>query len=148
MTATNHGLFGSLIAISMQSHPAVALCVAPFSHFLLDALPHFGDPFLDLRSKKFFKILSIDAFLAVISTLIIAFVWSEIIFLVIACAFLAASPDLMWIYYKYINEPNAKKHKLARFHTWIQWSETPKGAFIELSWFVVFFTGLIYAGLK
>lgn len=147
MTATNHGLFGSFIAITLQAHPVIALCVAPFSHFLLDALPHFGDPLLDLRSKKFFKILTIDAVLAVITTLIIAFIWSEIALLVIVCAFLAASPDLMWIYYKYINEPNAKTHKIARFHSWIQWSETPKGLIIELTWLTIFFAGLLYAGV-
>ncbi len=146
MTATNHGLFGSFIAITLQSHPVVALCVAPFSHFLLDALPHYGDYSVDLNSKKFFKRLAFDAFLAVVTTLIIAWIWKEIALLVIVCAFLAASPDLMWIYYVYIDESKAKKHFIAKFHSWIQWSQTPKGLYIELVWFLVFFIGLIIIG--
>jgi hypothetical protein len=147
MTATNHGLFGSFIAITLQAHPAVAIGIAPFSHFLLDALPHYGDPLLDLHGRKFFKILTIDAILAVVTTLVIAWIWSDIAILIIACAFLAASPDLMWIYYVYKNKSAAKKHLVPRFHGWIQWSQTPNGAYIELGWFLIFFVGLMYTGI-
>lgn len=148
MTATNHGIFGSFIAITLQAHPAVAICVAPLSHFLLDAIPHYTDKKISLRSKKFAKILTIDAVLAVVSTLIIAWVWSEIALLIIVCAFLAASPDLMWIYYEYINKPLSKKHLVPRFHSWIQWSTTPQGIIVEIIWFILFFFSLIYVGLK
>lgn len=148
MTATNHGLFGSFIAIALQAHPAVAIGIAPFSHFLLDALPHYNYQGVSIYSKKFAKILIFDAFLAVITTLIIAWIWSEIALLVIVCAFLAASPDLMWIYYEYINKPLKTKHLIPRFHSWIQWSATSKGLIVELAWFVVFFTGLVYTGLN
>ncbi len=147
MTATNHGLFGSFIAITLQAHPVVALAVAPFSHFLLDAIPHFGGNDLDLRGRKFLTILSFDAFLAVVTTLLLAWIWSDIALLLIACAFLAASPDLMWIYYEYINKPRAKKDIVPRFHSWIQWSQTHKGAYVEAVWFLTFFGGLVYVGL-
>lgn len=147
MTATNHGLFGSFIAITLQAHPAIAICIAPFSHFLLDALPHFGDDSVSLDSKKFFKRLGVDAFLAVLTTLILAWIWKDIALLLIACAFLAASPDLMWIYYQYINKPLMKKHIVPRFHSWIQWSQTPKGLYVESMWFLLFFTGLVYFGV-
>lgn len=147
MTATNHGLFGSFIAITLHSNPVLAVIIALFSHFLLDSLPHFGDSSMSLHSNKFFRILSFDALTAVVTTLIIAAVWSEYALLIIACAFLAASPDLMWIYYQYMNEPAAKKHLVPKFHGWIQWSQTPRGAYIELSWFVFFFVFLVHWGL-
>ena len=148
MTATNHGLFGSFIAVTLQAHPVFAVCIAPFSHFLLDAIPHFGDTNMDLHGKKFFRILTTDACVAVVTTLALAFIWSEIAWLLIACAFLAASPDLMWIYYVYINKPKAKVHLIPRFHGWIQWSQTRKGGYVELVWFAVLLTGLVAAGLS
>lgn len=145
MTATNHGLFGAVIAITLQKYPAVAIAIAPFSHFLLDAIPHFGTNG-DVRSKKFFRILFIDCTLAVVSTLAVAWFHADIAPLVVACAFLAASPDLMWIYYEYINKPLKKKHLVPRFHSWIQWSQTGPGIIVEAIWFVFFFGGLLFAG--
>ena len=145
MTATNHGLFGAAIAVTLSGNPVLAVVIAPFSHFLLDALPHFGDDEMDLKGRKFFKILVFDACLAVVTTLIIAFAWSENFLLVVACAFLAASPDLMWIYYEYINKPLKTKHLLPKFHHEIQRFATPKGAFVEVVWYLVFFVGLLIA---
>lgn len=146
MTATNHGLFGSSIAITLHNYPVVAILVAIASHFLLDSLPHYGDDAMSLHDKKFYKILGSDMFLAVVTTLVVATAWHQYFFLVIICAFAAASPDLMWIYYEYINKPLKKRHLVPRFHSWIQWSQTPNGAFIELTWFICFFVGLSYFG--
>ncbi|MDQ3065050.1 MAG: hypothetical protein M3Q36_02155 [bacterium] len=149
MTATNHGLFGAVIAITLQRYPVLAIVIAPFTHFVLDAIPHFGDDKkLDLKSKKFFRILIFDCSLAVISTLIIAWFWKEIFVLVVVCAFLAASPDIMWIYYEYINPKLKQKHLLPRFHSWIQWSQTPHGTYVELIWFLILFPTLIIASTR
>lgn len=148
MTATNHGLFGAFIAVTLQTNPVIAICVAPFSHFLLDALPHFGEDNLDLHGRRFFRILLTDATLAVVSTICVAYVYSQIWWLVILCAFLAASPDLMWIYYVYVDDSKAKKHIIPKFHGWIQWSQTPRGLYVETAWFFVFFIGLIWSGLQ
>lgn len=147
MTATNHGLFGAVIAISLQKYPAVAIAVAPFSHFLLDAIPHFGMSQGELHSKRFFRILFADATLAVVSTLALAWVWQEIALLLVVCAFMAASPDLMWIYYEYINPKLRKQHLLPRFHSWIQWSQTGHGIIMEAAWFVILFAGLLLSGV-
>lgn len=142
MTATNHGLFGAVIAIALQRHPVVAIALAPFSHFLLDAIPHFGTNG-DTRSKNFFRILFTDMALAVVSTLVLAWFWSEIALLLVVCAFLAASPDLMWIYYEYINPKLKTKHLVPRFHSWIQWSQTKPGIIVEIIWFLILFPSLI-----
>lgn len=148
MTATNHGLFGAGLAVVFSSHPVVAIVVAPFSHFLLDAFPHYTDHSIDVKSKKFFThILIPDAILAVVSTLILAVIWSEIWWLIILCSFLAASPDLMWIYYEYVNPKLKIVHKIPRFHHWIQWWTKPSGIIIEIAWYVVLFSALVYFGV-
>ena len=148
MTATNHGLFGSAIAVTLSAHPVLAIVIAPFSHFLLDAIPHYTDHSISLDSSKFLKILTADAVLAVFTTLLVAWAWSEIWWLVILCAFLAASPDLMWIYYEYINPKLKEKHLVPKFHSWIQWKTTPSGIWIEAVWYIGFFSVLMYTGIS
>ena len=148
MTATNHGLFGAAIAVTLSNDPVAAVIIAPITHFLLDAIPHFGLPDTELRTRKFFRILAADATVAVITTLIVAFSWSQIWWLVIICAFLAASPDLTHIYYEYINKPLKSKHALPRFHSWIQWSASQRrfNIVVELVWFSILFASLVAAG--
>lgn len=143
MTATNHGLGGALLAVVFAKYPAVAIVLAPLSHFVLDSIPHFGFDKFNPNDKHFLYFLSVDAFLAVATTLTIAFLWSEIWWLIILCAFLGASPDLMWYYYYYL-KPSAKKDPIARFHTWIQWSQTPNGMVVEVIWFVSTLSVLVY----
>lgn len=147
MTATNHGLFGAVIAITLQKYPAVAIALAPLSHLLLDAIPHYGD--VDINSRKFFRMLFSDMALAVITTLIVAWLWPDIALLVIACAFLAASPDLMWLYYEYIKPtPRNKRGILAKIHSKVQWSQKQTGWYFELIWFLVFFPTLVFIGVN
>lgn len=149
MTATNHGLAGAVIAIYLQKYPAAAVIISPLSHFMLDALPHFGNDRIGKSSRKFFSILSIDMILAVISTLYIAWVWPHIALLVVVCAFLSASPDLMWLYYEYLKPtPHKKWSRLAKFHSRIQWSQTPPGFAMELIWFAILFPSLIIIGVN
>lgn len=147
MTATNHGLMGAVIAVSLQRYPAVAIAAAPFTHFLLDAIPHFGG-LPSTKSRLFFRILFADMTLAVASTLLVAWFWQNIALLVVVCAFLAASPDLMWLWLEYIRPTPQKKWPwYARLHAWVQWSQTGRGVIVEAIWFVVFFVGLMYVGL-
>lgn len=147
MTATNHGLFGAVIAITLSKYPAVAIAISPFSHFLLDALPHFGDNSMSVHSKKFYRILFSDMTLAVVSTLAVAWFWQDIALLIVVCAFLAASPDLMWLWFEYIKP--TKRNRMpwyARFHSWIQWSQTKPGVIVESLWFLILFPSLIFIG--
>lgn len=146
MTATNHGLSGAVIAIVLQKYPTVAIAIAPFSHILLDAIPHFGMPESELRTKRFFRRLGLDAALAVASTLYIAWSWPHIALLVVACAFLAASPDLMWIYYQYAGRKYKSKHLIPKFHSWIQWSQSNHGFIVEAVVFSILFPTLVYIG--
>jgi hypothetical protein len=54
MQAINHTVFGSLIATTI-SEPAIALPLALASHFLMDAIPHYGeDPKAPRGSKAYY----------------------------------------------------------------------------------------------
>lgn len=149
MIATNHGLFGASIAIVLHNYPAVALPLAFMSHFMLDALPHSGfddvGGHLKVPKRVFFSTLALDATLLFASFLLLVF--SSAPWLVFACWFLAGSPDLAWAYRYVIKEKlgklkEAPKHGLNKFHSWVQWSQTRIGWFIEvpvtifLFWFV------------
>ncbi len=146
MTATNHGLFGAAIAISLHNYPVIALPLAFGSHFLLDALPHSG--FDDLgghllvTKKLFFGTLALDAALLFLSFLVLVF--NNAPPLVYACWFLAGSPDFAWAYRYVIKqklgkiEPS-KMNWFNNFHSKIQWSQTLKGWLIEIPFMIFLF---------
>lgn len=149
MIATNHGLTGASIAILLADKPLIALPLAFMSHFVLDALPHSGfddvGGHLKVSKKVFFGTLALDATLLFGSFLLLVFGGAPL--MVFACWFLAGSPDFAWAYRYVIKEKfgrikEAPKHGLNKFHSWIQWSQTRAGWFIEipvmvfLFWFV------------
>ncbi len=136
MTAINHAVFGAVIAAAIP-HPYVALPLALVSHFLLDSLPHFGTTSLNEFLKVFFG----DGILILVFFTIL-FVKQPIHWQLLAIsAFVAMSPDLMWM-------PNAlrvakgiprkKLNGIMKFHKNIQWGERPWGLAIEIPWLIVF----------
>lgn len=146
MTGTNHGMTGAVIAL-LAKEPVIAVPLSYVSHYICDAIPHFGvkdkpgQPDDELFSKKFNLILAADFLFAVSMMIVLGFLFPDRKFVIWACMVAAASPDLMWIYYRLYREklkklkPNYRR--IARFHIWIQWSSTYKGAFVELAWFVL-----------
>lgn len=147
MTATNHALTGALIGLSI-SQPVLALPIAFISHFVCDALPHFGLASYEERTKKtktFHKILYVDA--AILSIIIGILLWAGAGWVAMSCLVLAGSPDFVWAYRYIFKEDFGKKpfppmNILSRFHSRIQWSQTLiPGFYIELVY------GLIAIGL-
>jgi hypothetical protein len=143
VTATNHAATGALIAMAVKQ-PWLAIPFAFLSHFILDAIPHFGiheDDVIKRNGHWLFRtVVAADVLLAV--TLFIALpiagrhtvAWG----LILACMTSAFLPDATWIY-RYFGEIRTK---LARPHGWydwfhqkIQWSEKPWGLIIEIVWF-------------
>ncbi|MDQ2973285.1 MAG: hypothetical protein M3Q79_02280 [bacterium] len=146
MRAVNHGLTGAAIAVVVKQ-PLLVLPLAFASHFVCDFIPH--SDVKKFKSKKFWFVLYGDMALAVASTLTVAALWHQQWWLVILAAFTAASPDLTWLYHKFWY-PNRKMDPLTNFHSRIQWAQMDSllGYGIEVLWFLVFFGGLIYFGLK
>jgi len=123
------------------SNPAIALPAALASHFVLDALPHYG------RERRFTKKSSIyrwllysDMLLAIAVILMAMFLAPQRWFVIGLAGSLAASPDLMWFpHYIAILKNRAAhiKNPLEHFHARIQWGERQWGYVIEIAWFVV-----------
>jgi hypothetical protein len=144
MTATNHAITGALIGLTVHN-PTLAIPLAFLSHFALDALPHYGyrgDERQFYKNNMFAVMLSVDAAMCGLLVLVL-FVASPVnVYLAIVCAFIATSPDFMWVG-RYIAVLKGKafpvyKNPLVKFHSWIQWSQTPIGAIVEILWFFVF----------
>lgn len=135
MTATNHAMTGAIIGLTI-SNPVVAVVAAFFSHFVLDAIPHFGGGKDSYKTKSFKVMLAIDSLLCVVIVAVL-FTYHHVNWLIPAlAAFAATSPDL-WsfrrFYFALIGKPYQPGH-VARFASCIQWFEKPIGAVVELAW--------------
>jgi hypothetical protein len=140
MRAINHALTGAVIGAAI-SEPAIALPLAFFSHYVCDAIPHYGGgkpEEEELNSPVFRSLLLVDAGLCGLLVLILALYRPKHWLLMAVCAFLAASPDLFSIgRYKSAREhhkPNLNAYQ--RFASGIQWFERPIGAVVEVAWFI------------
>ena len=139
MTATNHALTGALIGLAVHS-PWVALPAAILSHFICDAVPHFGMAINTIGKPWFRLFLFLEASLCglIVLGLIVLhpFHWP----FAVAGAFLAASPDFMWINdfrrAQAGHQIQTRQPAILRFHGWIQWFERPIGGFVEATWAV------------
>lgn len=141
MTGTNHVLTGAGVALFIST-PAVALPVAFVSHFILDALPHFGvayDKVAGRRPKIFSYVTWTDAVIVcvLLVTAIVLHSW-----LALACMIAALSPDFVWIY-KYVfrekfgSLPPSPKGPVSQFHKAIQQYERHWGLYIEIGFAIV-----------
>ncbi|MFZ1248879.1 MAG: hypothetical protein WAQ24_00995 [Candidatus Saccharimonadales bacterium] len=143
MTATNHSLTGALIGLSI-ANPWLAVPIAFASHFVLDAIPHFGfkgkltDD--ELLWRPAFKVLL--AVEAILCFIIVVALWQtqpQHWSVAAICAFTAASPDLYSAprFFKVngITHNEVKWNRFRRFHHAIQ-TERVWGAGIELVWLI------------
>jgi hypothetical protein len=139
MRAINHAMTGALIGL-VSGQPAVALPAALVSHFVLDAIPHHASAKPDaeaLRSKWFAAVLLIDAGLCGLLVLTLAVSQPLHWQLAAVCAFLAASPDFLFVdrYVKSLRNQPARLNRLVQWTRDIQWFQRPIGAVVEVAWF-------------
>jgi hypothetical protein len=132
MTATNHALSGALIGAFLPL--PIAIPVAFASHFVLDALPHYGIPQNKRNSSKAYKyIVFFDTFFAlcVAASAIIFHKWNmEIV------GWVAYSPDATWVLQYYRQGKSMRletRNWFTRFHRSIQRLERPWGIYVDLS---------------
>jgi len=140
MTGTNHALTGGVIGLAIGGSLAIPIAFA--SHFVLDALPHFGASTGDrVKNRKYFlRANAIDGTLLLI-VFTVAMVQS-LPWYVYASMIAAMSPDFVWVYRYIFDEKFGKldpkpKNSFSRFHANIQTSETISGIWIELFWFAL-----------
>lgn len=131
MLLTVHTLTGALIAVAVKD-PLLAAPLAFMSHFVLDSTPHFGIEGLDFKKHQGRVVGVIDCFGALITWLILISVSPSQWFLVSVGVFFACLPDLLYLPDIFFNYIPAKK--LYRFHSRIQWSQTPMGTITDGIW--------------
>jgi hypothetical protein len=147
MTATNHVLTGSVFVAATAAHVPlwISLPAAFLLHFVLDALPHFGQrgEENEARSLKRHKwTLPLDAGLAATVLITIFVARPEHYLAIIAGGVLCAAPDL-WSFTRFVRflkrgDASYNKDWFAQFHHRIQWGERLWGAWIELAWALTF----------
>jgi hypothetical protein len=149
MRAINHALSGAVIGMTVTD-PLIALPAAVASHFVLDAIPHFGARRVNLGGSHFNLVLLLDTLLCIILVTALALWHPKHWLLACLCAFAAAAPDFMWIS-KYRLAQAGKKERLSHnpilmFHHRIQWFERPIGIVVEIAWLPAMIVLIIAAG--
>ncbi len=150
MTITNHILAGALIGVAIKE-PAITLPIALGSHFVMDALPHFGykgnkgfGEALQHRLSYWVGVGSLLTTILVVALLIFNQLW-----LALAAGIIAALPDVLGVYnYRKYERHGQKAHGILKivhvqFHRAIQRYERPWGVYIEIVVFVVLFLLLL-----
>ncbi len=134
MTLTTHAIFGAAAASFFPQSPALAFVAGFFSHFAIDAIPHWDYAILsgkkdpanplndDMVIGKYFILdlmrIGFDALLGVVASLLLfgGGTYQSLIILFIG-AIAGILPDpLQFVYWKFRHEPLIS---LQRFHVWI-----------------------------
>lgn len=138
MIGFNHAAAGALIAITLP--PQYVPVVALLSHFVMDALPHFGNSDTFKPYTKAFKwLLLIDA---VMCCMVLGFSWwlfPQHWLIIAVGTFFATLPDFLWLL-------DGKVKWLKKYFTFakrIQWAETPEGWMYELLYFSLMFIAIV-----
>lgn len=133
MTGYNHVAIGVIVGVSIKN-PIAVIPVAFASHFVLDALPHFGNnKKFDKWNTNFIYLLAIDAALCLSVLLFAIYKWPNLWLPIGLGAFFAALPDFIWLAYGKKKLPD---NWFFRFSKWVQWGEFPWGMVIEIPVFV------------
>jgi hypothetical protein len=156
MTISNHALTGALISMVVPN-PFAAVLAAFISHFVMDMLPHYGrseEPLVKYKIKSHWLILKTDAILCLILLILVPLFLKNKVdpVLCFSAMFAAILPDLVWtsryLVYKFgKNKTLPKLSKFSKFHLKIQWSESKKGLYVDLAWFIIALA-IIFKSLK
>lgn len=142
MRAVVHVAAGAAIVATIQN-PWISLPVAVLSHFVLDALPHYGD----IKAHRAQQLaeqrwaVPLDALAALVVLLAIVIVYPDQPWLVALGGVLCASPDIghVFPFVRYLRTGDASPARdwLSRFHDKIQWCERRWGIAVELPFLAV-----------
>lgn len=141
MTATSHALTGALIATVIKQ-PFLAVPLAFLSHFVCDAIPHFGIG-LKYGTRAMYWWLTIDGLVLAAVGLLFLYIQIQNPVLVAVCAFAAMSPDIAWFYYGVRRISETSMGFITKFHQRIQWYEKVPGIAVDITWSAVMLIGII-----
>ena len=143
MTTANHLLAGTILALTIKE-PALVLPLAFLSHFLLDALPHYGhDGYGEAFRHKETLIMELLGLIGIAALLSAGvYGWN----LALLAAVVAVSPDFEWPFRYFLFERRGKppfKTPLTRIHKNIQWCERNWAMTVEVGFFVAAYLWLL-----
>ena len=99
MLGLNHTLSGGILALALPA--PIAVPAAFISHFVLDAMPHFGDhPKFKSSTPQLRALIVTDGILSVSAMILMMTVRPDKWLLITLCCFFAVIPDLFWIFQK------------------------------------------------
>jgi hypothetical protein len=133
MTGVNHALTGAAMGLLFKN-PLLVAPAAFASHLILDTTPHFGSDWLKHKPNRFRNWILAEGVGSALVTLIVMALWPQYWFAIGIGAFFAVLPDLLWVFPHLLGQKRPTD-AFSRFHSWIQWSETPLGCITELVWF-------------
>jgi hypothetical protein len=141
MHIVNHAAVGAGIALLVQQ-PALALPLAFLSHFVLDALPHYGirgdEGYPALFKLRRTVVMVVFDIIGV--AILTALLWGQAWY-VFAAAVLAVSPDTIWLYryfgFERFGKKPPKPGPITRFHQNIQWGERLWGVYVEVPFTII-----------
>lgn len=145
MTGFSHTTTGIAIALAVHN-PALALPLAFVSHFVLDAIPHYGDDLLDGSDKFFQRFIVADAIAGFGIAILMMYLVPEHYMLIALCGVMATAPDLMWLpnHIRQIKKQPSKPHNiLMRWHHDIQFEHPVWGIAGEVLWVSIMLTYII-----
>lgn len=131
MLATNHAFAGSIIGAVLPLPVAIPLAFA--SHFVMDAIPHYGIDHTKRNHSRVYKLIVYsDTFIALSYAVAAAFLgkWNMQL-----CGWIAWSPDLVWVMYYLKSDGNLQiipNNWFMKFHAGIQ-REYPWGIIVDLA---------------
>lgn len=141
MNASNHMVTGAVIALTI-TEPLLTLPLALASHYVLDAMPHFGferkgfDVWRNHRSGFVLLAWDVGASVVVMTVLLLG----TNSWLPLLAALMALSPDLVWPYRYFRYDVRGLDPPFSwptRIHLAIQWCEKPWGIWVEILFFIV-----------
>jgi hypothetical protein len=135
MTLTNHVLTGSVLAKVLPLPVAIPLAFA--SHFVLDALPHFGYKTDEDRIENVHSFRLVVLLDAIATTLLVLWLLRGRHYAWLLGGAAAYAPDLVWIYRFTVEEKFGKArptegNRFIQFHRNIQKYERVWGIGVEL----------------
>lgn len=135
MTLTNHLLTGAVLS---KFFPApIAIPLAFVSHFVLDALPHFGYKTIEERMRHLYLFKAMTLVDILISGVFIIWLIKTGHYLWLLNGVIAYSPDLLWIYRFTVEEKfgkvkPTKGNRFIQFHREVQKYERVWGIGVEV----------------
>lgn len=138
MTGLNHGLTGGLIAYFLPLPIAIPLAFA--SHFVLDALPHYGIDQNKRDKSIFWKLFFVIDFFATFS--LAAYAIHDHHYAMFLGGLFAIMPDFLWVG-KVVKTGSfnlgRNSSRFMRWHAKIQGYERPWGLWVEIPLATVLF---------